>query len=569
MLTIWAYSGFAWKPLARTALLGVVAAIAFLPVTASGQGEATAQQGIGFFGSPVVRRLDAVPQITAAEVRAHPPVQAPLTGAPPAEYAAKKVRAAKSFFGPVNGSMAPAKPQAAIFTPTATVSFTSTGEVACGNVTPADQAIAVGDTFVGVLQAINVCIDVYDKTGGPQAGYPKSLTSFVGLPANTPTSDPRAIYDWINQRYIVSFVQPGPNFATASQYWIAVSQADNPAGSYCMYNLPVQSVGASGGVFPLPDFPRLGQDRQAIYLASNIFNPNYVWEEILVLPKAQMYACQAISFPFFFNLTMGGVVTDTTQPANITNPGDDPRSEYLVTSKNIKFGLGSCSGGCNGLKVWTINSPLSSPTLTGVDVGTTNNYSLPPSASQPNSPNSIDSGDTRISGTVAYSAGSLYASVNTNGGQGQPAFILYQIQPFINQANSQINSARIANEIQVYIGHPQSFFYATQQPDPEGNVTTVFNFSDNSNYVGLAYVSRRAAQPVGTLPDSGMFAALGAGSYTQGRWGDYTAVAPAGLFSNSVPNPNPTMWFAGMFARSDHLWGTQIGRNGFTSISQP
>jgi len=29
------------------------------------------------------------------------------------------------------------------------------------------------------------------------------------------------------------------------------------------------------------------------------------------------------------------------------------------------------------------------------------------------------------------------------------------------------------------------------------------------------------------------------------------------------------MWFAGMFARSDHLWGTQIGRNGFTSISQP
>ena len=572
MLTIWGYSGSGWKRLARTAVLCIVAAVAVQPATALAQGEATGKQGQGFFGSPVVRQLDAVPQITAAEVRAHPAVHAPLRGASPADYAAKKVRAAKSLFGPTVAPITPAKPQSELLTPDATVSFTSTGEDACGNITPADQALAVGDTFVGVLQAINVCIDVYNKSGGLQTGYPKSLTSFVGLSANTPTTDPRAIYDWINQRYIVSFIQFDPNFASASQYWIAVSQADNPAGSYCTYNLPVQSVAASGGVFPLPDFPRLGQDREAIYLASNIFNSptNFVWEEILVLPKAQMYACQAISFPFFFNLSIGGVATDTTQPANITNPGDDPRSEYLVTSKNINFGNGSCSSGCNGLEVWTINSPLSSPTLTGVDVGTTYNYSLPPNASQLNSPNSIDSGDTRISGTVAYSAGSLYASINTNGGQGQPAFILYQIQPFIDQGTGQIASASIQNEIPVYVGDPQSFFYATQQPDPEGNVTTVFNFSDNSNYVGLAYVSRRAAQPIGTLPDGGMFAAVGAGSYTQGRWGDYTAVAPAGLLSStSVPNSTPRMWFAGMFARSDHLWGTQIGRNGFSSTSEP
>ena len=57
--------------------------------------------------------------------------------------------------------------------------------------------------------------------------------------------------------------------------------------------------------------------------------------------------------------------------------------------------------------------------------------------------------------------------------------------------------------------------------------------------------------------------------HNQGRWGDYTAVAPSGLFSAGSANPFPKMWFAGMFARSDGTWGTQIGQNGFTSITEP
>ena len=60
---------------------------------------------------------------------------------------------------------ASAQPAGALFTEDAPISFTSTGEINCGYVTPADQAIAVGDTTVGVFQAINVCLDVYTKNG--------------------------------------------------------------------------------------------------------------------------------------------------------------------------------------------------------------------------------------------------------------------------------------------------------------------------------------------------------------------------------------------------------------------
>ncbi|MGH6858319.1 MAG: hypothetical protein ACRECP_11980, partial [Methylocella sp.] len=406
-------------------LSSVVAAVGIILLTATAQTQmampqASSERGTGVAAAPFVRRLDTTPQMIRGEQ--HPQIHAPLTGVDPATFALRKARAAHSSAKPKVALPPPARQQSRE-TPGAAVLFNAIDEAQCGNVTPADQAIAVGDTTVGVLQAINVCINVFDKSGNLQAGYPKSFTSFVGLPASTPTTDPRAIYDWINHRYILAFIQFDRNQASASSYWIALSTGDNPAGGYCLYNLGVQSVAPSGGVFPLPDFPRLGQDRQAIYLASNIFNPGYKWEEILVLPKAQMYACAGFGFPVFSDLNVGGVPTDTTQPVNVFSAGDDPRSEYLVTSFNINFGGGQCINSCNGLVVWAIHSPLSSPTLNGTFVATANSYSTPPNASQPGGANTIDTGDTRISGMAMYNAGSIYASLNTANGSNSAAIL--------------------------------------------------------------------------------------------------------------------------------------------------
>jgi hypothetical protein len=550
----------------RRGWLHAAAATAQVPAPQVGS-----QQGTGTAAAPFVRRLDTIPQMTRGEQ--HPQPLAPRKVVDPATFALRKARAAQSPVKPKVTSPPPARPLS-LRTPGAALVFTSTSEAGCGNVTPADQAIAVGDTSVGVLQVINVCLNVFDKSGILQAGYARSLTSFVDLPASTPTTDPRTLYDWINHRYIVVFIQFDGSQATASSYWVAVSTGDNPAGAYCLHNLGVQSVAPSDGFFPLPDFPRLGQDRQAIYLASNIFTTppptsTYKWEEILVLPKAQLYAspCQSIAgFPVFSNLNLGGVLTDSTQPANIFSPGDAPRSEYLVTSKN-----GGFSDPKNGLIVWAIHSPLSSPTLTGTVVATANNYSTPPSASQPGGAHSIDTGDNRISGMAMYHAGSIYASINAANGSNSEA-ILYQIQPFVianlgGANDGQIAGARILNEF--IHGGAFDAYYATQQPDPEGNVTYAWNFSSASSFPSLMYSSRRAAQSVGTEPDGGIVAISGAGFYNQGRRGDYTAVAPGGLASGGGTGSLPVMYFAGMFARSDGTWGTAIGRNSFNAINQP
>ena len=82
------------------------------------------------------------------------------------------------------------------------ITFDGTSNAQCGvasgfTVTPADQGLAVGDTTIGVLQGINICLSVFTKQGVLQPGYPKSAKTFFGLGAGVANSDPRMIYDWI------------------------------------------------------------------------------------------------------------------------------------------------------------------------------------------------------------------------------------------------------------------------------------------------------------------------------------------------------------------------------------
>jgi hypothetical protein len=560
---------------ARSVLFGLVSLAGFVALAGAAQAQiGTAQSGVGSAPAPRMVNLGALPQMTAAEIAATPHVSKPFyTGVDPVTFGAMKARAGALRFAPAPGTVTgpPAIPQRnARMTPAAQAVFTSTDEVTCGNVTPADQALAVGDgggASAAVLQAINVCVNVYTKGGSLFSGYPKSAAAFFGLSAGTPMSDPRAFFDWISHRYIVVMISFDPTFASVSNYHLAVSTGDDPNGTYCTYTIGVQSVAPSGGVFPLPDFPRIGQDRQAIYLASNIFNKSFKWEEVMALPKTKLYSCSALSFNYKFDLLIGGIASDSTQPVYVYSSGDQPRAELMVTSKNINFSGGSCSTGCNGLMVWGWYEPLpgGANVLTGVPVATTNSYSLPPGAPQKGTGTTINTGDTRISGTVVYSAGRIYPSINTNGGGGAPACIVYNISPGINYSDGSLHGETINNE-RILNG----WYYCTQEADPEGNVTTVGNYSDSSTYASLVYVTRRVSLPSSaTFGDNGLTAISGAGPYTEGRWGDYTATSIAGLVSGGGTGGFPTMWFAGMYARSDNKWQTAIGRNGYTDNSQP
>jgi len=525
----------------------------------------------------LVASLDALPQISAAG-GATTWTKPYRTLDDPAAFAARKAAAKMSRFT-VQGSApagAPAQmPSSQTINPAEAV-FDGTSNAQCGivsgfSVTPADQGLAVGDTPIGVLQGINICLSVFTKQGVLQPGFPKSAKTFFGLGAGVANSDPRMIFDWINHRYIYVLISYdgascGSNCTAASHYQLAISTGDDPRGGWCTYQLNVATGGDPDGTghYFLNDYPRLGQDREAIYIASNLYRPSYVSEEILAIPKSFLYTCGGGSYTTFTGFGALGGAGFTIQPANVFSPNDAPKSMYFVTSY--------CCGSTNNLAISAMHDPFGTPTFSRINIAATNNYSTPPGATQQGTATLIDGGDQRISGSPYYAAGSIYFALATNGGNGEPGIIEYQIQPFVvtdHSANDgKIASARILNEITHFGGGTNAFYYPAVQPDGEGNVTTVFAFSSASSFASLAYASRRHAQAVGSWPDNGVFAKNGTGTYTGGRWGDYWATAPAGLVSGGGTGGFPKMWFAGMWASGANNWSTAIGRTGYLTIDQ-
>ncbi len=543
-------------------------------------------------------QLNALPDATAAEIAARPQFRiGPLTGASASVYAERKAlavtRGAPSPTAEVAAAINPKppilrSPGASPASAALQTSFVGNAENDCGNSTPSDQAIAVGDGSEPILQVNQNCISVWSPSGTRLLG-PKTLQAFAGLAASAYVFDPRALYDWRNHRFIVAFGDS--DLLNNSYYDIAVSQSDDPTGLWYVYRFVTPS---QNQVYN--DFIRLGQDRQGVYLASNLFpmvgsccGP-YMWEEWVLLPKSLLYSGGSLNYWFLTGMQANGQYTDSTQPANVWSPYDNPRAEFLINSYNINFGEGNCSNGCGGLIVWALsnqfgwlNGILFPPLLTGVGSGSFSYY-LPPNASQPGAPNSIETLDTRITGQVTYSGGFLYAALTT-GDNNWSDIHYYKVAPFLGNENANCNGDSANDCPQMvsattvdakYIsGAGNFYFFPTPQPDLEGNVTIVYNFSGPNCancYPSVGYVTDRATQPSysSVFLDSGTLLGTGGARYMQSSWGRYTAAAPAKIdYATGGAVDTPSVWIAGAFAKADGSWGTQIGNTGFTAPNQP
>jgi len=385
-------------------------------------------------GTVILRDL---PQLMEQEAMRSPAVSRPLRGVSIQQYAALKTQAAsvkppaRSGAGVVPFTVTSQPKPSAGPAPTSITAFGGLG-IGCGREIPPDMALAVGPTFV--LQVINGCMTVLDKSGNVQAGFPKSLSAFmgVGASAQAPPFDPRAIFDWANQRYIVSTAHV--NAAGAQILDVAVSRTSDPTAGWFVYRINLTAN--PNPLIPsteVADFPTLGQDRRTIYVAFNAFTlpDTFNGAYMMLLPKGPMYAGASFDFfalsPEFFTVNGTGEVMDSLQPANVMDRTDDPRAEFVVAAHNINAPGGpsnvQCATGCNGLVVFAISNPAYSTTSPGPEVSqfllsTANSYSLPPPATQPgcSTPDClIDTGDTRISGEAVYASGSLYAALGTNG----------------------------------------------------------------------------------------------------------------------------------------------------------
>jgi len=490
-----------------------------------------------------------------------------LTGVSPTVYAQRKAAATHNKNAPAG-----ANPYAGSSTPTTTAKFQGMADSASicpffGGCQPPDQALAASPNWV--FQGVNTSFAVYNTTGGLQSGWPKNAQNFFGVPnpgscdSHGPfLSDPRAFYDPKDGRFWAAELQVEGAFGLNScpektLYWIAVSQTNNPNGTWNVYAFNM-AINVSGSCATCAaDYTQFGFDQKAIYFTGNMFNKAgnaYDYAETFAALKSTMEAGSAVTAFGFFKFQANGVLLDTVQPVE-NETSTTPGVGLLINSFNINGdGTHNCSSSaCSGLVVWAIANPGKSTTTATGAFAASRSYISPPQADQPGSPASIETLDTRISGTPVFQKGLISFALETglnNGTHVVPAIFWGQVKPTISGGS--ITAATVTQSNYLFFTGDEAASFGAVMATKSGNLLIVFDTMSSTLNPSIMYATRLTTDPAGTF-EAPKFLKKGLASTADSRWGDYEATSYDGTLTNNT-------WFAAQYSAANHDWSTFIGK---------
>ncbi len=451
---------------------------------------------------------------------------------------------------------------------------------------PPDMAIAASPRRV--LQGVNTQWEVLDTSGSVQPGWPTSAQKFFGVPSNACDtdsggqpflSDPRALYDPSTGRFWAAMLQlegalgVGGACPLMTVYYIAVSQTQDPSGSWNVYEFDM-----SLGTTNVADFTQIGLDGNAVYFSANMFNQAgtaYEYAEIFEANKHQMEAGRsAFSADGFFNLQAhgpgGDFLADTVQPAlNLdgdgpgvfvdTFDGPDPLTGNLCSSP---------ADACRGLAVWRLGNPTGhdhggpAPTLTGSRVDTAPFIFSPP-ADEPGCVQCVDASDLRIGATPILRDGMISASWET--GTGPDGLV-----PGIEWAQFPVDGGHQSSDaVSGYYTSPTgaAVSYPALMPGKGGRLTLLFERMSGTINPETRFITKVGGRS--QFAGDGRLLKAGEAPYRPGlcgaaipvcRWGDYSAASFDGRdgiwIAGEYANPFTDAAASPVFGRN---WGTWIG----------
>lgn len=417
---------------------------------------------------------------------------------------------------------------------------------------PPDTTGAIGPNHF--VEFTNGTYSVRSKTTGVLSQPATSFTTFwqnsgvTGLsPAGsgTGTTDPRVIYDPDSSRWFALGIDTPPS--GANRYMVAVSKTTDPTAGW--NGLAVLSN--SSGLFA--DYETIGIDKTALYIGSNNFlSGSFNSIELVVIPKADLL----LASPTLANATL-------SQGINASNTGFT--AQAVVDMNNGSLGttphpvLGTFSS--TSVKLSSITGSATAPVFNysgGINniINVTNNVS-PTNARQPGGPNTINTGDNRISGNAIKQGNNLWASNSISLG-GQDLIHWYRIDA---------TTGTLAED--GYIGADDATsdnYYPSISVNTNGDVVIGFTRSSAtqsaSTYLDVGKFNGTTtsfATPQLTMTGSGPYNITFGGA--RNRFGDYSE-------TTLDPNDPATFWTIQEFTNSATFFGGGNVGNWQTKITQ-
>ena len=415
------------------------------------------------------------------------------------------------------------------------------------HVFPPDPQVASGPTQVVV--AVNTLLAVYDKTGLLEGSFQQLSSFFSGLGVTGQISDPRLIYDQVNNRFILSAADVDLTNFTTGYVLLAISQTSDATGVWNKYAINFKGRNATNTTNTFPDFPGLGLRSTAVYVTSNQFELNSqcvaqlanspcsfsdAWIEVLDLADL-LAGNPTLTVTTFKEIkTASGQLAFSIQPALTYGTSD---TEFLISA--------SFSGNpSSALNVFAISSS-GTLLLSEADLPVSP-FSLPPDAAQASSNVPIDTGDFRLLNAV-WNNGSLWSAQNVAASSGVGSVARwYEIGATGLSTLTVKQSGDIAGNANAY--------YPAITANSSGNATVVFETSGETEYIAVEFTGRSASDPPGTMRTPAGYAGV-AQTYSEGRWGDYSGT--------SLDPDGQTVWVIGEFSKGpDPTYGTSVAKIG-------
>ena len=382
---------------------------------------------------------------------------------------------------------------------------------------PSDSHGAVG--LNNYVEVTNVDLGIYPKTGSCSPNSFVSLKAFFGITdPNTTAFDPRAIYDFRNNRYVVTTETRKTSSTDQFQYF-AVSQTGDPLGAWNVYRIPISEGSyrfCKKALTDFWDYPNLGYNSNQWFITANNFPTSGAsYGVIMTIDKAPTLTG---SVPV---LRCYGTSSSTRAQVqfNVAPPLDR-------STATTAYFLATDSGAGSQLRKYTLN------TLTGAMTYNTPiaipAWTAPPGAPQPTTTLLLDTLDGRIQSNTVQIGNRVYAIHALNVG-GRSAIRLYRVNAGTNTAE-----VRFTYVLTGLAAWGPSFAIASTGSTTSGFFA--FNYSGSAQNPAAALVASRN-DGVGGFPgftyQTGVPMTNSCQNGTRCRWGDYSATSldPANLNS--------------------------------------
>jgi hypothetical protein len=419
---------------------------------------------------------------------------------------------------------------------------------------PPDQGSAVGPNHY--VEMINLVYSIYNKDGSV-AVPATALSTFyanAGLPnKGTSLSDPRIVYDPQSGRWFAAIITTDSN---SNSIFIAVSQTSDPTGAWKGVSFVANTIANN-----FADYPTIGVDANAFYIASNNFLNLSTFDgvSLTTIPKADLLASTptAANRSHFENIVGGG--TPGTTPFTFA-----PVSAFDGRGHGVVMSIDGFTPASVLHHYQVMNPGSNSSSLSADNPIAVPQYWNSQAVHEPDGSRTLDGGGSRTGSNNVYQVGNIVwitDNILPTAATGNGAYDAIRWYEIDESTNTLLQSGTISDP-------HHDYSYPSIAANAAGDVVIGFTAtgdSTTSDYPGAWYV---AGTTTGGVTTFGAPTPLrnGISNYNitasgRNRWGDFSAI------SVDPNNPN-SFWIAeeaavaGDPARTTRtqVWGTQISQ---------